>query len=703
LIGMLVLPEPSAYSSSSILVIYSPPSVASDNHLYPFLMQAQSVVGTPLDLNTTVYLSSSSPRILNPTKPELNLVDGQGVFYANATNAGSVKIYAGAEGFLPSSVTVEVVSSVEASPYTLSILTPPTAIVGEKVPVIVESQGVGGSPVASSLSYELSSSPLGGNISTAPTVVSGSFRGSAYSIQYMNLPDNGAWALSASGNYFSPGNQSFVSVLDSSETPPPGNGMYSLHASYFPTVSAGSVWPVIVYPTLDGFPMNFSSVQQLSNSSSNPNVASVVGSATANQYYEIYYVQASKTGSAVITFQAQGYLPVTVTLNCVSPQTPFVIRAYGPSSSYANPAQLLEVVSTPSFSNISIPIHLNQTGAEVTSSYPGLAEHGINFADGFAGLNLSTPMLEPATFLVQAEGMYATSFSASLIYIPFTITIESNAPDANFTVQWVENRTNALTNSSIQLSEPAVVTAPQYLLTNNGTIQYEFSYWVGNQGNSTTDYVHSTSTLFAHYTRSSFLTTVETNLPERAVNMSVHYEYNSADINRTETSNFTIIAPQGLTVSTSKTVLGSQQGVLYVFTGWSDGVNATTRFVSAGSNITAEYMTEYLVSASTSNGEVINGSGYFKAGSVAELKLDTTSVPSGFLIFKVFSGWEIINGSATKATNPYFLTVSSPTKLTAMWEVDYSRLIVFIAALVILATGGLYGFAAWKRRHTRQT
>ncbi len=700
----IVLPDEhaGAYSpsSSQTLAIYAPPAIASDSHLSPFLVQAESSTGLPVDLNATVYVSSSSRGILNPMASEVNLVDGQGVFYANATNAGSVTMYAGGRGFLPSSVSVEVASPVSASPYTLNIVTPSIAIEGEQVPLIIESESAGGNPFASSLSFELSSSLLEGNISKAPLLESGSFQGGPYSVEYMDLPSNGTWAISASGNYFSPGNQSFVNVLDPSEEPIAGNGVYSLQASYISNVSVGSAWPVIIYPTENGLP-TISGFQQLSSTSSDPSVASVVGSPIQSEYYEIFYVQASKVGSAAITFQEQGYLPVTITLNCVTSQQPFTIRAYGPLSSYANPSQLLEVISTPTtVSNISLPIHLTQATAEVTSSYSGVPAQVVYFTDGFAELNITSFMLGSAAFLAQSEGMYASNFSAALLYTPFTVTVESNVPNANFTIQSVQNKSYVLTNSSVRLSEPSVVSAPEYLIANNGTTQYEFSYWLGTFANSTTDYVQSTSTLFAYYTKNSFLTTLGTNLPMPVVNMSVsYYESNSYPlINKTESGTFTLVAPRGLTVSTPVTVLGSEQGALYVFTGWSDGVDATTRFVSAGSNVTAEYMTEYMVSASTSYGQVVNGSGYFKAGSVAELKLDTTIVPSGFLVYKVFSGWRTSTGSVTKASNPYFMTVDSPTQLTAVWVVDYSRLIIFIAAMVMLAAGGLYGFAVWRRR-----
>jgi hypothetical protein len=700
----LILPEVpvGAYSTSpsSTLTIYPPPAIASDNHLYPFLVQAESSTGAPLDLNATVYISSSSRGILNPTASQLTLLDGQGVFYANATNAGSVRIYAGGQGFLPSSVAVEIARVVSASPYTLNIVTPPLAIEGEQVPLIIESESAGGYPIASSLSFVLSSSPIGGNVSKAPLLESGSFNEGAYSIEYMDLPSNGTWAISASGNYFSPGNQSLVNVLNASEEPTAGNGIYSLQASYISTVSVGSSWPVIVYPTENGLP-TISGFQQLSSTSSDPSVASVVGSPIQSEYYEIFYVQVSKVGSASITFQQQGYLPVTITFNCVNSQQSFMIRAYGPSSSYANPSQLLEMISTPTMmSNISLPIHLSQASAEVTSSYSGVPEQIVYFTDGFAELNITSLMLDSAAFLAQSEGVYASNFSAALLYTPFTVTIQSNVPNANFTVQSVQNKSYVLTNSSIRLSDPSVVSAPEYLIANNGTTQYEFSYWLGSFGNSTTDYVQSTSTLFAYYTKNSFLTTLGTNLPMPVVNMSVSYYESSGNslINKTEGGTFTLVAPRGLTVSTPVTVLGSEQGALYVFTGWSDGVDATTRFVSAGSNVTAEYMTEYMVSASTSYGQVVNGSGYFKAGSVAELKLDTTTVSSGFLVYKVFSGWKASTGSVTKASNPYFMTVDSPTQLTAVWVVDYSRLIIFIAAMVMLAAVGLYGIMAWRRR-----
>ena len=696
----------SAYSvpsTSPSLAIYPPPSIAADDRLYPFLIQAQSSQGTPLDVNVTVYLSSSSSVLLRPTAPQLNLVDGQGVFYANASEMGAVKMYAGAQGFLPTSVDLEIVDPAVSSPLTLRIVAPTTAVEGEQVPVIVASEGGDGSPVATSLSFKLSSSLLGGDVSTAPSLISGSFQGGAYSIQYLDLPSNGTWALSVSGDHFSPGNESYVNVISASQFPNAGSEIDSLQASYMPTMSLGTVWPVVISPTVNGVPTNISTVRHLVCPSSNPKVASVSSSAAiASQYYELFYLEASKVGTSQITFQAQGYLPLTFTVNCVAAQEPFAIRAYGPTSSYANPVQLLELVSAPaSTSNVSLPMDLGQVDATLTSSYSGLAKQNVLFVDGFAGLNLSSSMSGPSTFLAQGNGMYAANFSASLIHTPFTVTVESNAPGANFTVGTAQNKTNLQTNSSALLSEPAVVTAPSFVIANNGTTQYEFSNWKGNPGNATTEYVQKTSTIFAYYTKTSFLTTVGTNLPSSTVaaNLSVSYESGGAMItNRTEEGTVTLIAPQGLTVSAPATVLGSQQGVLAVFTGWSDGVNASTRFVQAGSNVTADFLTEYLVSASTSYGQVINGSGYFKAGSLAELKLDKTSVPTGFLVYKVFSGWRNANGSVTKASNPYFMSVISPTHFTAIWEVDYSKLILFIAVLVMLAAGGLYGFAAWRKR-----
>ncbi|MCL5067329.1 MAG: hypothetical protein M1368_03120, partial [Thaumarchaeota archaeon] len=110
--------------SPASLAIYPPPAVAADDHLYPFLIQAQDAQGNPLDANVTVYMSSSNLEILNPTVAEIGLVDGQGVFYANSTNAGSVKLYAGAQGFLPSSVALDVVNTAQSIPYTLKVVTP---------------------------------------------------------------------------------------------------------------------------------------------------------------------------------------------------------------------------------------------------------------------------------------------------------------------------------------------------------------------------------------------------------------------------------------------------------------------------------------------------------------------------------------------------------------------------------------------------
>jgi hypothetical protein len=126
-------------------------------------------------------------------------------------------------------------------------------------------------------------------------------------------------------------------------------------------------------------------------------------------------------------------------------------------------------------------------------------------------------------------------------------------------------------------------------------------------------------------------------------------------------------------------------GAMYVFTGWSDGVVNASRYVASGSDITAEYTAEFLVSVQTPQGQVVSGSGYYRAGSTATLKLSTTSIPTGFLTYMVFVGWQ--NQATGKISGGSTFTVNGPLSLKAVWTVDYSMLLALLAALMMVVVG----------------
>ncbi|MGB9828424.1 MAG: hypothetical protein ACPLSM_07900, partial [Thermosphaera sp.] len=90
---------------------------------------------------------------------------------------------------------------------------------------------------------------------------------------------------------------------------------------------------------------------------------------------------------------------------------------------------------------------------------------------------------------------------------------------------------------------------------------------------------------------------------------------------------------QKIRLSARSEIVG--EGVRYVFVGWSDGVNLSTREVTLrkSASISAVYKVQYLVSAFTPYGSV-EGAGWYDEGSTATVRLTATSV--GFWIKSVF-------------------------------------------------------------------
>ena len=602
MIGLLpFLPEPSAYSTSSsttTLAIYAPPSMVADSHLYPFIIQAVDSSSNPLNINATLYVTTSS-FYDTVTQPQVPLVNGQALVFMNATSPGSVTLSASTPGLGEVSLTANV-TAVGAPPFTISLAAPSVGANGAQVPVIIGAY-YDGTPFPDVLSSSL-------YLTSPSNAMTFSFNGEPYTIQYPTAGGN----ITVAGNYF---NSATIAVPASTTT---ATTTGQLEADYLPVVDAGR-WPVVLYAVNNNRLVSMSNVT-VYGTSNDPSIASV-SSNTMNGLYSIVYVDVQgQQGNAILTFQAQGFGSTRVTLDSVPPpeEPPLMMKAFGPSvGAYANPVKLIQLLS---YSGI--PIH-DAFAQQIVVTFSSLSE-ALHFnSEGIAELNLSSPVPTSTRFFAQMQDAAPTMFTASLFFKPFTATLRSNAP-VNFTIAKVTvpyNTTmavslNSIPNSTITLSNGEQLSVKNLSIA-NGMIE--------------------------------------------------------------------VTTPSVFTPSTPNTI--------YIFIGWSDGVVNASRYVRSGSDITAEYSAESLVSAQTPYGQVVSGPGYYHVGSTVSLKLSLTSIPAGFLTYRVFVGWQN-QATGTISGGPF--SVNGPLSLKAVWTVDYSRLLMLLAAVMVAVVGTIM-FLMWRR------
>jgi len=603
LITGLPLTYSSSASSSSTLVIYAPPSIIADNHLYPFFIQAVDSSGNPLSVSATLYVSTSS-FYDTVNQPQAQLIDGQTVVFMNATSPGNVILSASAQGFQGASLTVNV-GAVGSPPFSINLAAPSTGVNGEQVPVIVGAY-YDNAPFPDALS-----SPL--YLTSPGKAIDFSFDGQPYSIQY---PTAGGGNITVAGNFFNSASITVPALNSSASTG-------QLKAAYLPVVDSGR-WPVVLYAVNGSEPVSTSNIA-VYGTSNNPAIASVQPTTTVmNGLYSIVYVNVIGEGNATLTFQSQGFNSTRVALDSVAPpgEPPLMMKAFGPSAgAFANPVKMIQLMS---YSGI--PIHA-AFAQQIVLTSSALSEVLHFNSEGIADLNLSSPAAPSTQFLAQMQDSAPTTFTASLFFQPFTATLESNAP-VNFMIT------------------SAKVTAP-----------YNTTMTVGLNS------IPNATIMFSNGEQFS------------VKNLSLA----NGMIEVTAPSVFTPAIPDAM----------------YVFTGWSDGVVNASRYVASGSDITAEYTPEFLVSVQTSYGQVVGGPGYYHTGSTATLKLSSVSIPTGFLTYRVFVGWQNqATGQISRGTNTF--TVNGPMSFQAAWTVDYSKLLILLAAVMAVVVGAVV-FLMWRR------
>ncbi|MEM3818947.1 MAG: M6 family metalloprotease domain-containing protein [Nitrososphaerota archaeon] len=114
----------------------------------------------------------------------------------------------------------------------------------------------------------------------------------------------------------------------------------------------------------------------------------------------------------------------------------------------------------------------------------------------------------------------------------------------------------------------------------------------------------------------------------------------------------------------------TQDNVRYVFEGWSDGLNESTRIIILDRDVeyALNYSIFYRVEVSTDYGEIYGG-GWYKDGEKATIELVTdTIIDFGNNTRLVFSGW---SGDIESNQPKIYFTVGSPKIIKAVWTKQY--------------------------------
>ncbi|RLE83667.1 MAG: hypothetical protein DRJ39_04480, partial [Thermoprotei archaeon] len=134
------------------------------------------------------------------------------------------------------------------------------------------------------------------------------------------------------------------------------------------------------------------------------------------------------------------------------------------------------------------------------------------------------------------------------------------------------------------------------------------------------------------------------------------------------------------TIEISETEISPTSGVKHVFTGWSgDVVGDTARIevlMDGPKTVEALWKTQYYVKVVSEYGSV-SGEGWYDEGSVAIISVSPTE--TGFPIKNVFKHW-LVNGQPVQGSTAS-IVVDGPILASAVWEKDYTLLIIIGAAI----------------------
>jgi len=145
------------------------------------------------------------------------------------------------------------------------------------------------------------------------------------------------------------------------------------------------------------------------------------------------------------------------------------------------------------------------------------------------------------------------------------------------------------------------------------------------------------------------------------------------------------------------------QSERYYLKGWTDGTYTASGFtVNGNMSVSAIYAKQYLVSVISPSGSTY-GSGWYDAGSTAEIGVKPTSYPAdgimGILgVRSTFTGWEGDYTGSPGFDGWSLITVNAPMMIHAEWQVNLGIILPTSAIIIVVAVGLIVFFTLSRRR-----
>ncbi|MGC8648217.1 MAG: hypothetical protein ACP5SJ_01825 [Candidatus Micrarchaeia archaeon] len=211
----------------------------------------------------------------------------------------------------------------------------------------------------------------------------------------------------------------------------------------------------------------------------------------------------------------------------------------------------------------------------------------------------------------------------------------------------ISSKANYLAYSSANISAPSIV----YLSNNKREI---FAGWKGDGTGS--------------YTGHSANATVQmdSNITETATWQTQYYVNVTSEYGQINGSGWYASGSEA-TLSVPRTIIATGSGSREYFKGWSNGESSSSiSFVVSGPmNLSAEWVQQYLVNASSPYGKVL-GTGWYNANSTANIQVSETNISTGAGSRISFEEWS--NGNTSSSIH---LKVASPEFLSAIFVPQY--------------------------------
>jgi hypothetical protein len=228
----------------------------------------------------------------------------------------------------------------------------------------------------------------------------------------------------------------------------------------------------------------------------------------------------------------------------------------------------------------------------------------------------------------------------------------------------------------------------QNVIQVSGDTRYVFAHWSGDySGNGVTGTLtmDATKAVTAVYQLQYYLTVSAQ--PTTAPSPNGSGWFNAGDT---------------ATLTIPSQVVGGDGGARLVFDHWNvDGANGQASptlnlQMNAPHTITGQYKQQYYLMVTSAQG-VASGTGWYDAGSMAQISVSTPSDPS-YGVSLIFNGWQ--GGGAEPTNQSTTVLMNAPKTVTATWRTDptilYATIAVVLVAILLVAGLAFYSYSQRK-------